>query len=475
MLAEVLDVNRAVARHLLSILVLSLTCLGADAITAASPSSSLFSSYEVVPLQLTAPFNDLIDKARTDDEYAVTGTLSYTDGGRVVTIEGVKVSLRGHTSKRESECAFPKLKLQLPADKAGQGTLFSGLTSLKIGTHCGDAAADTVTAKYGRLANEHSPVREAFVYRLLDAVGVPALKARPAKITYVFADAREGRSAAHTAPPMVRNGMLLENTDAAVKRVGGERELDVKAFTDARAMFSTADTARLAFAEAMVGNFDWCLKMFPQDTYRCDARDPLWNIVAAATANGRARPLIYDFDIAGMVVGRHSWFKHTFNEAFVPSRSHTAIEVLAQVQRTRTLFNRADLDATRGEFVKRKAQAYQALESARLDAAGQRHAQAYLDSFYKAIESDDAFYRPVVVTPGTQLYANENRAIACASRPGIPVGTPVSEPLQKKGTLIQVVVLDALWHWAERVKCAAVQQGPVWIEASAVSREFPTK
>jgi hypothetical protein len=442
---------------------------------APGPSASLFSSYDVVSLQLKAPFNDLIDTARTDDDYAVTGTLRYTDGGHEVTVEGVKVSLRGHTSKRESECAFPKLKLQLPADTAGQGTLLSGLTSLKIGTHCGDAAADTVTEKYGRLANEQSPLREAFVYRLLDAVGVPALKARPAKIAYIFADARDGLSTTHTPQPVVRNGMLLENSDAAVKRVGAKHELDVKAFTDARAMFSAADTARLAFAEAMIGNFDWCLKMFPQDAYRCDARDPLWNIVAAATADGRARPLIYDFDLSGMVVGRHSWFKNAFNEAFVPSRSHTEIEVLAQVQRTRTLFNRADLDAARGEFVKRKAQAFQALESAGLDSAGQRLAQEYLDNFYKAIESDDAFYRPVVITAGTKLYANEQRTIACASRADIPVGTPVSEPLQKKGTLIQVVVLDALWNWAELAECAAVQQTPMWIDANAVGREFPTK
>jgi len=461
-----------VARYFTSILALSLTCLAAIAIAAPGSPSSLFSSYEVVPLQLQAPFTDLIDKARTDDDYAVTGTLSYTDGGREVTVEGVTVSLRGHTSKRESECAFPKLKLELPGRKSGQDSLLSGLTSLKIGTHCGDAAADTVTEKYGRLANEYSPLREAFVYRLLDAVGVPALKARPAKITYVFAGAGEDRSAAHTQP-VVRNAMLLESEDAAVKRLGAEHELDVKAFTDARAMFSTADTARLAFAEAMIGNFDWCLKMFPQDAYRCDARDPLWNIVAAATTDGRARPLIYDFDLAGMVVGRHSWFKRAFNEAFVPSRSHTEIEVLAQVQRTRTLFNRADLNAARGEFVKRKPQAYQALESARLDATGKRQAQEYLDSFYKAIESDEAFYRPVVIAAGTTLYANEQRDIACASRPDIPAGTPVSEPLQKKGTLIQVVVLDALWAWAERPTCAAVQQAPVWIEANSLGTEFP--
>ena len=41
--------------------------------------------------------------------------------------------------------------------------------------------------------------------------------------------------------------------------------------------------------------------------------------------------MIYDFDVSAMVTGRHSWFKNVFNEAFVPSRSHAEIEVLAQI------------------------------------------------------------------------------------------------------------------------------------------------
>src|SRR5207245_7269026 len=92
-------------------------CSALSAAAAASnPSSSaLFSSYDVVPLKLEAPFNQLFDHARSDDSYSVTGSLSYTDGGRQVTLEGIKISLRGHTSKAESECPFPKLKLQFPA------------------------------------------------------------------------------------------------------------------------------------------------------------------------------------------------------------------------------------------------------------------------------------------------------------------------------------------------------------------------
>jgi hypothetical protein len=437
----------------------------------APPVPALFSSYEVISLQLKAPFNDLFEHARTNEEYVVTGTLSYTHEGRGHAVENVKVSVRGNTSRRETECAFPKLKVQLPANVQA-GPLLTGITSLKIGTHCGESAEDKLTPRYGRLPNEQSPVREAFVYRLLESVGVPTLKARPARVTYVYADARPAQSPAQEQA-IVRNAMLLENTDEAVKRFGGVREIEEAAFTNAHAQFAPADTARVALAEAMIGNFDWCLKMTPNDAYRCNARHPLWNVIAAAGADGKARPLIYDFDVSGMVAGRHAWFKNNFNENFVPSRSQTEVEVLAQVQRTRTLFSRTDLDAVRADFVKRKPDAYQALASATIDPAGKRTAQEYLDAFYAAIGPDQAFYRPVVTKAGAKLYANEERAVVCADRGAIPVGTPVSEPVQTKGTLIQVHILDALWHWAPPAKCAAVREGPVWIEADAVSRDFP--
>ena len=438
---------------------------------AAEPPSALFSTYDVLPLQIKAAFNDLFEEARTSEDYAVTGSLSYPHDRRQILVDGIKVTVRGNTSRREAECTFPKLKVQMPA-RIEAGQLFTGGLSLKIGTHCGESSDGTLTPKFGRLPNEHSPLREAFAYRLLDSLGVPVLKARPARVTYVYTDPRPGQTPPQERP-VVRNALLLENTDDAVKRFGGVREIEEKAFTNARAQFSVADTARVALAEAMIGNFDWCLKMTPDDTYRCNAHHPLWNVIAAVPPGGPARPLIYDFDVAGMIVGRHPWFKDHFNPNFGPSRSAAAVEVLAQVQRTRTLFRRADLDAARAEFVKRKPAAYQALAAATIDAAGKRTAKEYLDAFYSAIASDDAFYRPVVARPGARLYSNADRAVICASQGPIPVGTPVSEPLQTKGTVIQVHVLDALWHWAPPAKCAAVHQGPVWIDADAVSSDFP--
>src|SRR5262252_2406475 len=430
--------------------------------------SSLFSSYEPLALELKAPFNDLF-RARADPNYSVTGTLTYRDNGRPVTINGVKVSIRGNTSRRESECAFPKLKVQLPAAvNRGPSPIFDGLNSIKIGTHCGEAPDEGITIRFGRLPNQHSPARELFVYRLLEAVGVPALKARGAKITYIYSDPRSGQSPPEDQP-LVRQALLLEDTGAAVKRFGGTHEIAEKDFTNARAQFAPSDTVRLALAEAMIGNFDWCLRMFDGDRYRCDGRHPLWNIVAAATGDGKARPILYDFDVSGIVTGHHPWFQDIFNAPFAGTKSPAETEVLAQVQRTRSLFTRAELDAARHEFVSRKRDAYRALEQSALDAGGQKIAEQYLDSFYRSIETDEAFYRPVVAVPNTRLYADENRQVACSAAGPIPPGTPVSEPLKYSGTLVQVWLLDALWHWAA-AKCTAVRQGPLWIDADAISR-----
>jgi hypothetical protein len=443
-------------------------------VLAAAAVPPLFSSYDVLPLRLEAPLNELFEHARTDDSYTVSGTLSYTDGGRPTTIENVTVGMRGHTSRNESECAFPKLKVALPDGARANAPLFAGMKSIKIGTHCGEAPEDGVSVKYGRLPNERSPLREAFVYRLLDALDVPTLKARAAKVTYVYTDPKEGQTPPQNQP-LVRHAMIVEDDDVAIERFGGRGEITEAAFTNARAQFAIADTVRLIFAEALIGNFDWCLKMTPDDRFRCDARHPLWNITAVKTGEGRSRPIVHDFDVSGMVSGRHPWFKDVFNESFAASRSQAKVEVLAQLQRTRSLFSRQDLDAARKAFMAHRRDADRALESAALDPAGKDHAKRYIDAFFAAIESDEAFYRPVVATAGATMHASPNGEVVCPAGGPIPVGTPVSEPLQKDGSMIEVRLLDALWHWAAPAKCTAVHQGAVWIDADVVSADYPKR
>src|SRR5262245_59036240 len=191
------------------------------AIPAAAPATRvLFSSYEPISLQLKAPFTELIDAGRESDDYSVAGTLLEDESGQRKPID-VKISLRGHTSKNESECALPKLKLRF--NTPPQDGPFAGLTELKIGTHCGEG--DRLTPRFGRLPHERSPYREAFVYRLLDVLQVPTLKARPARISYMWSDSDRS--------PLVRNAMLLEDDDDAQRRLGADKNLQPSEFSSA--------------------------------------------------------------------------------------------------------------------------------------------------------------------------------------------------------------------------------------------------
>ena len=339
------------------------------------------------------------------------------------------------------------------------------MKGVKIGTHCGDQPDGELTERFGRWANEKAPLREAFVYRLLEVLRVRSFKARPARITYVFDDRR-----------IARNAMFLEDDREAMKRLGASRERESEHFRSADRDFTVDDTAKLAFAEALVGNFDWCLKFAANDTFRCDARHPLWNIIAFEPDDGLAFPLLYDFDIAGMVVGRHRWFSNVFYEGFLGSKSETAIEVLGQVQHTRSLFSRAVLDATRRGFVERKDDAFRALGDADLDADGRAVIKAYMDGFFDAIEGDDRFYAPVVVRDDERIYLDSSKTRpACPQDSVAPRGTLVGRQLETDGTMVKLPILDVQWRWAPPKRCEAVHKGPVWIDRSAIGSDYPPR
>jgi hypothetical protein len=426
----------------------------------AGATSGLFAAPSVLEATIEAPFANLFANGRRNNDYAVVGTVTLTGAatGRTTTVKNVRITTRGHTSLRESECDFPKLKLDFSGARA-EGSLFQGISAVKIGTHCSERP-DGPGGKYGRWPNEKAAHREAFVYRLLEAMNIATLKARPARITYIDPKDRQ-------AQPLVRAAMVLEDDAEALERFGGRRELPANQFGSATSVFAMPDLARLFFGQAMIGNFDWCLRMSPRDTYRCNDTTPIWNIVGIIRSEGMAVPVIHDFDIAGMVTTRHIWFGKVFNRAFAESEAE--VEVLAQVQRMRSVFPRDLLDATRAELVGRKAAAYQVLGDSAMDDEGRQTAKAYLDAFFAAIETDEAFYRPAIVTR-TPVYLD-----AAGSRPACveeaPAGTPVGPPLETAGEFSLVVPLDALWQWAE--KCEAVRLNPIWVPTAVISSRYP--
>jgi hypothetical protein len=337
---------------------------------------------------------------------------------------------------------------------------------VKIGSHCGEGADGQLSQKYGRLTNEKSPHREALAYRMLQAMGVPVLRVRPAKVTYV--------DPASNAQPLTRNAMLVEDDDDAMKRVGGTVELTMQNFGDVAARRASEDAALVAFGEAMIGNFDWCLKFSADDAYRCNATKPLWNVVAFERAGG-ASLVMKDLDLAGAVTGKHTWFDTVWNRAFVPSKSAVEIEVLSQVQRTRSLFPRELLDSVRRRLVEKKAAVATAIQGAPVDPEGRTIAQSYADHFFAAIADDRAFYRPVVARSDVQVFLDAERTKeACGPKEFMRPGTPVNE-LQRSGPMSQVVILDANWRWASKNECNGVQDGPVWIVSDAITKDFPAR
>ena len=408
-------------------------------------------------LIIEAPLQQLFETGSEDETISVPGKVTFKGPGTGTdaVLTDVAVSVRGHTSRRETECTFPKLKLKL-----------KGAGSIKIGTHCGEASDDALSPKYGRLVNDKSPLREALVYDLLRAVGAPVLRTRAARITYIDPAA---------SGPIERHALLLEDDDDAMKRVGGTAEISMESFGSVAVRGASADAARIAFAEAMIGNFDWCLKFSPDDIYRCNDPKPLWNVLAFDHGGGKTSLLMKDFDLAGMVVGRHSWFNKVWNPAFVPSKSEIEIEVLSQVQRTRSLFPRAQLDAERRHFLERRTAVYDTLKSAPVEEKGRALARAYLDAFYAAIADDEQYYRPIVTRNDVQVFLDAaGTREACGPKDVMRPGTPVNE-IGREGPRSQVVILDAMWRWASRNECNAVQDGPVWIASDAIVRNFPSR
>jgi hypothetical protein len=431
--------------------------VAATALEAQQPAKlpSLLDGTTLVELKLEAPLQQLFERGSDDDTISVPGTVSFKDPktGEDVVLHDVAVSVRGHTSRRETECTFPKLKLKL-----------KGAGSLKIGTHCGESPDGTLTEKYGRLANEKAPLREALAYRMLASAAVPSLRARPARVTYV--DTGNG------GQPLQRNALLVEDDDDAMKRTGGTAELTMDTFGNVASRHAGQDAGLIAFGEALIGNYDWCLKFSPDDIYRCNDPKPLWNVLAFDRA-GTTALIMKDFDLAGVVVGRHPWFDTVWNRAFVPSKSPVEIEVLSQVQRTRSLFPRETLDGLRRHFLERRDAVLAAIQEAPVDADGRRIARSYADAFFTAIDRDEAFYRPVVARSDVQVYADPQQTKeACGPKDVMRAGTPVNE-LRRSGAMSQVVLLDALWRWAAKNECNTVQNGPVWIVSDAITADYP--
>lgn len=351
----------------------------------------LFQDTSVLNMRLEAPLQDLFDRIPKPvaDEYSpggfqvpdvsklsATGKAIYTDAKGTHTVP-VTITLRGNTSLFELK--FPKLSLDV-AKADAKGTIFEHAKKIKLGTHGGETNELT---PLGRRINQESTHREALAYAVLDAVGVPTLKARPATMTYVDTGTKK------VAPgELVRKAFFLEDDDDAAQRYGGEiiKDADENGGLDHEAIsgkYDDADIARVGLAEALIGNVDWQLDR------------SLWNVKAIKLKNGKVIFAPYDFDLAATVTA----FEPEPAKLFFPKENIEFRNTAALLNTIRANgFVKANITTAYNELLAKRAAAETAIAASPLSADDKAHSKRHLDAFYAAA-APEKFYLPGTTGP----------------------------------------------------------------------------
>ncbi len=237
---------------------------------------TLFTSYDVLELQLVTDLNKLIN----DDNAKRDGDLSYAGpGGDSVTLKlkvltarrdvDVSVGMRApktvYLQQSGKICDFPPFQLDLEDSKT-DGTIFSSHVALKLITHCEDDEDDA----------EQWAVQQYLMHRTLALVSDWCLQARLVRVTYI--DQKNKRD------PMTKYAVLIEDPQHMASRIGGQlydvqglHPLDI----DSESMVT------MALFQFMVFNTDWGVS-------------GLHNVKIVAYQNV-AYPVPYNFEWSGIV------------------------------------------------------------------------------------------------------------------------------------------------------------------------------
>ena len=227
----------------------------------------LFASMDPLTFTLTADFKAINKDRDPASTRQFPGTLAMTaPGGGALSLD-VQIGARGQVRRNPRVCDFVPLRVTFT--KAGvKKTVFDGQDSLKLVTHCWQDASF-----------EQYVLRQYLAYRLFSLHTPRSFRARLAIVTYV--DTSGGK------PVAGRHGIFIEDDDDVARRSGG-RSVDIP-----RSQFKDLDpgaTTMMSILQYMIGNTDYSIYA-------------LHNVRLLQTpALGRLLiPVVYDFDMAGLV------------------------------------------------------------------------------------------------------------------------------------------------------------------------------
>ena len=243
------------------------------------PQEHLFSGYEVKNFSLAAPLTDLFNSRTgnsfTSKQYTVPGSISYLDDHNQKITISVKIRLKGHITL--VNCPFPKMELELSRQQT-LNTIFEGTKQIDLNTHCAEPNDSTVEQRLRYSFENH---REAVIYRIMEILEMPTLKARPVIMQYF--------DNTPNVTPIVKSAstyqtFFLEDVSDLRKRLNAKEirgaKSEQKSMVDpsdkeklAQYSFTLAeetpnvdysDIARITLFQYFVGNTDWNSQLFRQ-------------------------------------------------------------------------------------------------------------------------------------------------------------------------------------------------------------------
>jgi hypothetical protein len=182
----------------------------------------------------------------------------------------VTLQTRGNIRLKSTLCSFVPLRIEF-AKKSVDKTVFDGQSKLKLVTHCDENATF-----------DQYVLLEYLAYRLYNVMTPRSFRARLAKATYV--DSRNGRTLS------THNAVFIEDEDDLARRMEG------RAVALPRMQFKDLDQDALtlmAVFQYMIGNTDYSIYA-------------LHNVHQVQTPPNVFYPIIWDFDITGLVDPRYA-------------------------------------------------------------------------------------------------------------------------------------------------------------------------
>jgi hypothetical protein len=307
---------------------------------------ALFENKDTLRVRIEAPFTTLM---RDRDEEDRDGLLYILSTSGTEQKFDLKIRTRGNFRGKAKHCNFAPLRLNF-RKKQVSGTEFDSQDVLKLVTHC---------QNLGR-AYEQSLLLEYLAYRILNQLTDLSFRVRLLHIDYVDT---ENKNKTRT-----KYAFLIEDDNALSRRI---RLQAANVSSLSPEQLDPSQAALSGIFEYLIGNTDYSTVLGAADAPCCH------NTKLFIGPDGRFIPVVYDFDLSGVVDAPYA----------TPNPKYDLQDVKERLYLGHCLHNDL-LDAAIGRTIENRNAIKQLIEKQDgLTKQSRRKTMRYLDSYYDRVSN----------------------------------------------------------------------------------------